>query len=139
MQEAPQLIPATPANEDVIDNEDDDEDLDPARMLHSCPEGRLDSRPAGSHHCQSTPAVLANDDDDDGRDPARMLCRCAEGRLDSDLQAALGQASARAGEAGGGAGSFQPADKKAAKRAQAQTWDLQRGVSAAARAALTGQ
>ena len=67
-----------------------------------------------------------------------MLTRCAEGRLDADLQAAVGQASARAGEAGGGAGTFQPADKKAAKRAQAQTWDLQRGVSAAARAALTG-
>ena len=66
------------------------------------------------------------------------MCRCAEGRLDGDLQAALGQASARAGESGGDIG-FQPADKKAAKRAQAQTWDLQRGVSAAARAALTGQ
>ena len=68
------------------------------------------------------------------------VCRSADGLLDRELVAALGVAASRSGDASGGLG-FVPASqgKKAAQKAQADTWELQRVTASIARTSLSGQ
>ncbi|KAK9794598.1 hypothetical protein WJX73_004152 [Symbiochloris irregularis] len=64
--------------------------------------------------------------------------RSADGLLDRELVAALGVAASRAGDSSGGLG-FVPTGKKAAQKAQSDTWELQRVTASIARASLSGK